>query len=315
MEDKMSNIPVKVDLWPELPFAIWQDSLDTVQRWTQIIGKIKLRFCPMVNHWWQVVLYVTSRGLSTSPIPCGGRIFQIDFDFIDHQMIISTDGGESRTLALEPMTVADFYGRTIGLLHTLGIEANIWTVPVEVTDRTPFDHDKKHASYDREHVHRFWKALVQVDRMLKQFRSGFIGKASPVHFFWGAFDMAATRFSGRKAPEHPGAPNVARFVSVEAYSHEVSSCGFWPGNGGFGKAAFYSYAYPEPPGFSACPIEPKEAYYDTNLREFVLPYEAVRNSDTPEQAVRVFLQSTYEAAADLGHWERDALERTFGRKY
>jgi hypothetical protein len=313
MADQTSNIPVKVDVWPELPYAIWQDSLDTVHRWTQIVGKIKLRLCPMVNHWWQVVLYVTSRGLTTSPIPCGGRVFQIDFDFIDHQMAITTDNGESRTLALKPMSVADFYSRTIGLLRTLGIEVNVWTVPVEVTDRTPFDHDQKHASYDREYVHRFWKALVQVDRVLKQFRSDFIGKASPVHFFWGAFDIAATRFSGRKAPEHPGAPNVAHFVSVEAYSHEVSSCGFWPGNG-YGKAAFYAYAYPEPVGFSACPIEPKEAYYDTNLREFILPYEAVRTSDTPEQAVSVFLQSTYEAAADLGHWDRDSLERKFGRK-
>lgn len=294
--------------WPGLPLEAWQDTYTTLHRWTQIIGKIRLRLAPMVNHWWQVALYVTSRGLTTSPMPYGERVFQIDLDFLVHEMRISTDTGFVRSVPLVARPVADFYAETMAALASLGIEVAIWTTPVEVPERTPFERDRTHADYDPEFAERLWRVLLQTDRLLKEFRSGYVGKVSPVHFFWGAFDMAVTRFSGRRAPRHPGAPYVARYVAEEAYSHEVASCGFWPG-AGLGEPAFYAYAYPEPEGFGDFPVKPSEAYYHRELREFILPYEAVRKASSPGEALLAFCGSTYEAAAILGGWDRASLER------
>ncbi len=299
-------------IWPSLPLEAWQDTYATLQRWMQIVGKIRLRLAPMTNHWWQVALYVTSAGLSTSPIPYQSRVFQIDFDFLAHAMRISDDAGDVRSVALQPRSVADFYAETMGALRSLGIAVEIWTTPVEIVDRTPFEQDYVHAAYDPEYAQRFWRILVQVDRVLKEFRSRYTGKVSPVHFFWGAFDLAVTRFSGRAAPEHPGGPNVKRSVMVEAYCREVSSCGFWPG-AGLGVPAFYAYAYPEPEGFKDWPVRPAEAYYHPTLREFLLPYDVVRLADAPDQMLLAFCQSTYEAAAVPGRWDRAALERSPGR--
>jgi hypothetical protein len=276
--------------------------------WTQIVGKIRLALAPMVCHWWEVTLYVTPRGLTTSPIPYGTRVFQIDFDFLDHKLVIQTAEGETRSLALAPRSVADFYQETMATLRSLGIEVNIWTTPVEVEDRTPFEQDHHHAAYDPEYAQRCWRILLQADRVLTDFRARFSGKVSPVHFFWGAFDLAVTRFSGRPAPKHPGAPNVAKFVGHEAYSHEVSSCGFWPG-AGLGMPAFYAYAYPEPQEFKDAPVEPEGAFYHPELREFLLPYDMVRTATSPDAALMAFAQSTYEAAATFGKWDRAALER------
>jgi hypothetical protein len=277
--------------------------------WTQVIGKIRLALAPMTNHWWHTTLYVTSRGLTTSPIPYGTRIFQIDFDFIEHLLRIEMSDGNEASLTLAPRSVAEFYREIMAALRSLGITLTIWTTPVEVEDRTPFEQDRHHAAYDPEHVTRYWRILLQADRVLKEFRARFIGKVSPVHFFWGAFDIAVTRFSGRPAPKHPGAPNVAHFVPLEAYSHEVSSCGFWPGGGVVHTPAFYAYAYPEPQGFKDYPIQPTAAFYSTELKEFLLPYEEVRTAKSPDQVLLAFLQSTYEAAANLGKWDRAALER------
>lgn len=296
------------DIWPSLPLQAWSGTHDTLHRWLQIIGKIKLKLEPMINHWWQVPLYVTARGLTTSPIPDADRIFQIDLDFIDHRMHIVTETGESRSIELRPMSVADFYQTTMDALRSLGIEVHIWTTPVEVPDRTPFEQDTRHADYDPQYAHNFWLTLVQAERIMEKFRSRFIGKDSPVHLFWGGLDMAVTRFSGRRAPEHPGFQNVARYVMLEAYSHEVSSCGFWPGTN-FGEPAFYAYAYPEPSGFKEYPIEPSEAFYNAQLGEYVLPYEKVRKAGSPDDMVLSFFQSTYEAAANLSRWDREALER------
>jgi hypothetical protein len=298
------------DIWPSLPWETWQDTCNTIHLWTQIIGKIRLKLTPKINHCWEVPLYVTAKGLTTSPIPYKSSIFQIDFDFLAHEMQIIKDNGEIRSLELRPISVAEFYQETMTALNSLGIEVNIWTTPVEIPDRTPFEQDTKHNSYDPEYTQRFWKVLVQVDRVLKLFRSSFIGKVSPVHFFWGAFDLAVTRFSGRTAPKHPGVPNVARSVMVEAYSHEVSSCGFWPG-AGLGEPAFYAYAYPEPEGFKNYVVRPEEAYYNTDWGEFLLPYEAVRTASSPDDKLLAFLESTYEAAANLSNWNRVALERSF----
>jgi hypothetical protein len=297
------------DLWPSLPLEAWQDTYATLHLWTQIIGKIRLKLSPLVNHWWNVPMYVTSRGLTTSPMPYGPHICQIDLDFISHEMVITTDSGDRRSLALVPRSVADFYAETMATLRSLGINVNIWTTPVEIADRTPFEQDRIHASCDREYAHRFWKILVQADRVLKEFRSGFIGKASRVHFFWGGFDLAFTRFSGRRAPEHPGVPNVGRQVMVEAYSHEVSSCGFWPG-AGLGMPAFYSYTYPEPAGFKEYPVQPAEAYYHKNMGEFILPYDAVRIAQSPDEKLLSFLESTFEAAVIHGKWDRTSLARS-----
>lgn len=297
--------------WPELPFEAWQDTCATLHLWTQIVGKIRLALAPMTNHWWQVSLSVTSRGLTTSPMPYGERICQIDFDFLSHELLVTTDSGDMRVLALKPRPVADFYREIMSALTSLGMDVDIWTTPVEIAERTPFERDRAHASYDPGYARRFWEVLVQTDRVLKAFRGRFLGKASPVQFFWGSFDMAATRFSGRRAPVHPGGPNVAGFVMREAYSHEVSSCGFWPG-AGLGKPAFYAYAYPEPKGFREHPVQPAEAFYNPDFGEFILPYDAVRTAPSPDETLLSFLESTYEAAAVHGAWDRASLEREAG---
>jgi hypothetical protein len=306
----MAQVPTAEHPWPALPFAQWQDTCATLHMWTQIVGKIRLALELMVNHWWQVPLYVTSTGLTTSPIPYESRSFQVDFDFCRHTLNIVASDQRRAEFALAPMPVAEFYDRTMQILRDLGIDVEIWTMPVEVMDATPFEQDRVHKSYDADAAHRFWRVLVQSDRVMKEFRARFIGKVSPVHFFWGSFDMAVTRFSGRTAPPHPGGmANLGDWVAVEAYSHEVSSCGFWPGNGGYGKPAFYAYAYPEPKGFGDAPLRPKAAVFDPNLHEFVLDYEAIRASPAPDRMLLEFFQSTYEAAADTAKWDRAALER------
>jgi hypothetical protein len=296
--------------WPALDYAAWQDSCATLHMWTQIVGKIRMAHMPAVNHWWHVPLYLTARGLTTSPMPRGERTFQIDFDFIDHQLRIDVSDGRRDAFALAPRSVADFYREVMDRLRALGLETRIWTMPVEVTDPVPFDQDRAHASYDPDQVHRFWRALAQVEPVFTASRAGFLGKASPVHFFWGSFDLAVTRFSGRRAPPPPTNPMIPDRVNREAYSHEVSSAGFWPGNGGFGQAAFYSYAYPQPAGFADAAVRPPGASYAKEIGEFVLPYEAMRRAAAPAAALFDFLQSTYEAAADLGGWDRAALERS-----
>lgn len=295
--------------WPELPLAEWKDTLATLHMWTQIVGKIRLALTPLENHWWNVPLYVTPRGLTTSAIPYGDRLFQINFDFISHLLLIETTDGSVKTFALRPCSVAEFYKEIMTTLGSLGMPVTIWTTPVEVQDRTPFEEDQKHAAYDAEYVQRVWRILVQSDRVLTKFRSRFIGKVSPIHFFWGAFDMAVTRFSGRPAPKHPGVPNCGLFVMQEAYSHEVSSCGFWPGGGLVDEPAFYAYAYPEPQGFKDYPIQPPKAFYHSGISEFLLPYNVVRTSNSPDEILLSFLQSTYEAAANCANWDRRALER------
>ena len=295
-------------LWPELPLVEWKDTYDTLHRWTQIIGKITLALTPQVNHWWNATLHVTPHGLTTSTMYYDNRPLQIEFDFISHLLLFETADNPTKTIALRPRSVAEFY-QVMATLRSLGISITIWTTPVEIPERTPFEQDKKHKSYDPEYVQRFWRILAQINRVFSEFRSRFIGKVSPVHFFWGAFDLAVTRFSGRPAPKHPGAPYVARFVMVEAYSHEVSSCGFWPGGGAVNEPAFYAYSYPEPPGFRKCPIQPKEALYHAQMGEFLLPYDVIRTADSPDDVLMAFLQSSYEAEATCGKWNRNALER------
>jgi hypothetical protein len=296
--------------WPDLPLSDWADTCATLHLWTQVVGKIRLAHAPMINHWWQVPLYVTCRGLTTSPIPYGGKSFQIDFDFIDHTLTLKTSNGAIEAIVLGPRTVADFYAEIMGRLRGMGLETRIWTMPVEIPDAIPFEQDRTHGSYDPEYVERFWRILVQVDRVFTLFRGQFLGKASPVHFFWGSFDLAVTRFSGRTAPRLAGdSPNLGAWVMQEAYSHEVSSCGFWPGNGGFGTAAFYSYAYPEPQGFAPAPTSPPATYYDQNLGQHILPYDAIRKTQSPDDELMQYLLSTYRAAADLGTWDRAVLER------
>jgi len=298
------------DAWPELNWPDWQDTGDTLHRWTQVVGKVRMALSPMVNHWWQVALYVTSRGLTTSPAPYGAGSFDVTFDFIDHVLLIETSNGARERFALTAMSVAAFHSEFFASLRRLGIDVHIWTMPSEILDAVPFQEDYSHASYDAAAAQRFWHVLVQCHRVFSAFRSRFVGKASPVHFFWGSFDLAVTRFSGRPAPPHPGvAPNLANWVMREAYSHEVSSCGFWPGNGGYGRPAFYSYAYPEPPNFAGARIETAGAFYDPQLKEFVLPYQAVREAPDPARALMGFLQQTYAAAADGAGWDRAALER------
>lgn len=302
--------PGNIDPWPSLPLNEWKDTAATLHMWTQIIGKIRLSQTPWINHSWHVTLYVTSRGLTTSPIPYGLKTFQVDFDFIDHKLVIETSDGNVRLLDLRPRTVADFYSQVMSSLKSLGIDVAIHTTPNEIPDPIPFEEDHKNASYDADYANRFWRVLVQTDRIFKEFRAHFIGKCSPVHFFWGSFDLAVTRFSGRTAPPHPGGvPHMPDVVAREAYSHEVSSCGFWPGGGAIDYPAYYAYAYPTPEGFKDYKIKPKGAFYSNDLGEFLLPYDEVRTSDDPDAALLGFLQSTYAAAADLAKWDRAALER------
>jgi hypothetical protein len=298
--------------WPELAYAKWRDTAITLQLWTQIVGKVRLALAPWLNHSWQVPLYVTSRGLGTSPIPAGREILEMEFDFIGHRLAVRTSRGAERVLALAPQSVAEFYQRVMTILSELGIVLSIHDMPSEMPDPIPFSTDYSHRSYDCAAVHSFWRLLIQADRLLKQFRTGFLGKASPVHFFWGSFDLAVTRFSGRRAPPHPaGVPGIPDAVVREAYSHEVSSAGFWPGNDAFPAAAFYSYAYPEPAGFRARAVT-SGAYFDAKLGEFILPYESVRGAADPESLVLDFLSGTYEAAADAGGWDRTQLECPLG---
>jgi hypothetical protein len=304
------TISLKDHAWPALALADWKDTCATLHMWTQIVGKVRLALSPHLNHWWEVPLYVTARGLTTSPIPFGAGIFEIRFDFIDHRLDIECSWGETRTLPLSPRSVADFYRVFMGMLDSLGIEVKIWPMPVEIPDPIRFDQDHVHASYDPEYANRFWRVLVTADTILKEFRAPFIGKDSPVHFFWGSFDMAVTRFSGRRAPDREGANEIER----DAYSHEVSSAGFWPGSDGVIDAAFYSYAAPEPAGYHQSPIRPEKAFYHPVLHEFVLPYEDMRASASPKEMLLDFLQSSYEAAAILGKWDREALEQGAFRK-
>jgi hypothetical protein len=295
--------------WPSLPFGEWRETCATLHMWTQVVGKVRLALAPRVNHWWQVPLYLSARGLTTSPVPYVERTFQVDFDFLDHKLSVETSDGSSREMRLAPRTVADFYGEFMSSLRSLGLEVKIWTTPVEVANPVPFEKDEAHASYQPEYANRFWRALVQAERVLQKFRSRFQGKCSPVHFFWGSFDLAVTRFSGRPAPPHPGTPGVADSITREAYSHEVSSAGFWPGGDALPEPIFYAYAYPEPEGFKEFAVRPTGAYYNTDFREFVIPYEAVRSAADRDGALLDFLQTTYEAAAETGHWDRAALER------
>jgi hypothetical protein len=308
----MANSP-KIDAWPALPYPEWRATCETLHLWTQIVGKVRLATTPWQNHSWHIGLYLTSRGLTTSPMPDGNRTFQIDFDFIDHALIMTTSDGDVRRLPLEPQAVADFYAAVMAALADLGIGVSIDQWPNELPSPLRFSEDRVHASYDRDAVRRFLQALSQIDRVFKHFRTGFLGKTSPVHFFWGSFDLAVTRFSGRDAPLHPGGvPHLANEVAQEAYSHEVSSAGFWPG-AGLDYPAFYSYAYPAPDGFRAAQVRPAEAAFNEALGEFVLPYDAVRTAADPDQALLDFLQSTYDAAADLGKWDRAALDNTLGQ--
>jgi hypothetical protein len=302
------------DAWPDLPYLAWKDTCVTLQLWTQIVGKIRLACTPWLNHSWHVPLYVTTRGLTTSPIPHGSRSFSLDFDFIDHALIVSASDGARRDIALRPRTVADFLVAVMAALDELSLPVRIDDMPNEIADAVRFSKDTIHGAYDGEHAQRFWRVLLQVSRVFSQFRTGFLGKASPVHFFWGSFDLAVTRFSGRKAPLHPGVvPGLPQSVLREAYSHEVSSAGFWPGGGAIEYAAFYSYAYPEPEGFRAAPIAPRAATYDTTLGEFILPYDAVRTAPDPDAELIAFLQTTYEAAANAAKWDRRMLECEPGR--
>ena len=291
--------------WPSLPLGEWADTYATLHMWTQVVGKIRLALTPLVNHWWNVPLYVSARGLITSAMHYNDRTLEIEFDFIDHLLRITCSDGTNRTLSLEPRSVADFYREVMGLLREVGVEVKIWTTPVEVPDPVPFEQDTAHASYDPEYARRFWRILSLSDRVMEEFRGRFIGKCSPVHFFWGSFDLAVTRFSGRTAPERPDADSITR----EAYSHEVISHGFWPGAGPLGAAAFYSYTAPEPPGLKEAAIRPAGAFYSNELSEFLVMYEDVRLSASPEEALMEFLQSTYEAGANLANWDRAALER------
>jgi hypothetical protein len=296
-------------VWPPVRLGEWRDTHDTLHMWTQIVGKTRLALAPPENHWWHIALYVTPRGLTTSPMPSGRTSFAADFDFIDHQLYLRTTDGRTGAVALRPRSVADFYAEYEETLRSLGVRAAIRPVPVEIETAIPFASDREHDSYDAEAVARWWRVMVATERVLKRFRGRFIGKASPVHFFWGSFDLATTRFSGRLAPPHPGGvPNCPDYVMQEAYSHECSSVGFWPGGGVIDEPAYYAYAYPEPDGYGDHAVEPRTAFFSRELREFILPYEAVRVADSPDRTLLRFCQSTYDAAADLGRWDRAALE-------
>jgi Family of unknown function (DUF5996) len=302
------NAPSRLtDAWPALPQAAWSDTCATLQLWMQIVGKIRLALMPAINHAWSVTLYPTVRGLTTAPMPLGTRMLQIDFDFIDHILLFQTSDGGLRTLLLQPMTVAAFYQQVMSALDELHVPVRIWPMPVEIAQPIPFEQDQTHQSYDPEYANRFWRILLQTTRVFTIFRARFTGKVSLIHLFWGALDLACTRFSGRPAPEHPSMAGLPDRVTRDAYSHEVSSCGFWPGALGI-EPIFYSYAYPEPPGYAQSSIAPAQARFDSTLGEFVLPYEAVRQSADPDSTLLQFLQSTYEAAANCAHWDRAALE-------
>jgi len=303
MSNTSFNRVKEIDAWPALPLSDWQDTYATLHMWSQIVGKIRLTLTPLENHFWNSTLYLTSRGLTTSPIPYGNRTFEIDFDFVDHRLIIQTSDASTNVLSLSPKSVADFYGEVMDTLRTLAIEVQISAKPDEVQDPIPFAEDRKHASYDGEAVNRFWRILFQADRVFKKFRARFIGKCSPVHFFWGSFDHAVTRFSGRRAPERPGADAITR----EAYSHEVISHGFWPGGGAIDSPMFYSYAAPAPAGLDKASI--LHGFYSSDLSQFLLPYDDVRRSTSPDDTLLEFMQSTYEAGANLANWDRPALER------
>jgi hypothetical protein len=290
---------------PSLPFDSWKDTLATLHMWTQVVGKVRLKLCPLVNHFWNVTFYLTARGMTTSAMPYERGTVEVRFDFIDHKLSIETSEGRMVAFPLKPQTVAEFYKEFVAALADLGVRLKIWTMPCEIPDPIPFEKDHIHAAYDADAVNKFWRITVWVDQILKEFRAGFLGKASPVHFFWGSFDLAVTRFSGRTAPERPGADPITR----EAYSHEASSAGFWPGGGDIKGPAFYSYAAPEPPGFAERKIRPAAAFYHPQLKEFLLMYDEVRTAASPETALMEFLQSTYDAAADTGNWDRKALER------
>jgi uncharacterized protein DUF5996 len=297
-------------VWPTLPLAEWKDTQATLHRWLQIVGKTRLVLAPPINHWWHVTLYLTSRGLTTSPMPYGTRAVEVEFDFIDHNLLVRTSEGATRAMALVPRTVADFYREYTALLDSLGLDVSMRPIPCELEDALPFPDDHEHRSYDPDYAARCWKILSQANRVLQEFRGRFIGKCSPVHFFWGGFDLACTRFSGRPAPLHPGGiPHFPDWAVREAYSHECISAGWWPGGGPLGEAVFYCYSYPEPAGFPDSKVRPAEAYYQRDLREFVLPYDAVRTASRPDEILLQFLQSTYEAGAELGGWDRQALER------
>jgi hypothetical protein len=293
------------EVLPALPLESWKDTLATLHMWAQIVGKVRLKLCPLVNHWWNVAFYVTARGMTTSAMPYQQRDIEVEFDFIDHKLTIETSDGRVATMALKPQSVADFYKNFMAALGELGVSVHIWTMPCEIPNPIPFEQDNTHAAYDPEAAHKFWRMLVWVDQIFKEFRGGFQGKASPVHFFWGSFDLAVTRFSGRPAPERPGADSITR----EAYSHEVSSAGFWPGGGDIKGPAFYSYAAPEPPGFAEQRVRPQAAFYHPQLKEFLLMYDDARAAPSPKAALIEFLQSSYDAAANLGKWDRKSLER------
>lgn len=292
-------------VWPALPWEEWKQTAATLHMWTQIVGKTRLALTPLVNHWWNVPLYVTARGLSTSSLPYDDDLVDIEFDFIEHRLHIRMTSGESRSIALRPQSVASFYAEYLDLLRSLAIDVKINPKPVEVADPIPFAEDYQHASYDEDSVYRFWRILQRSDTLFQRFRAGFLGKSSPVHFFWGSFDLAVTRFSGKLAPPRAGADAITR----EAYSHEVISAGFWPGNGGFGAPAFYCYAAPQPVGLEQQKVRPAQAFYSGELKEFILKYDDVRQANSPDDAVLEFLQSSYGAAANLAGWDRTALER------
>jgi hypothetical protein len=305
MESNAMSMVQPKDAWPALPLKEWEDTRATLHMWTQMAGKIRLALSPNINHYWGVTLHVNSRGLTTSAIPYEGGSFEMEFDFIDHKLVITTTSGAIKTLELAPKSVADFYAELMAALRSLGITVKIWPMPVEIANPIRFDQDRVHASYDRAYVSRFWRVLLSVDEIFKEFRAGFIGKSSPTHFFWGSFDLCVTRFSGRRAPERPGADKVTR----ESYSHEVISVGFWPGAGEGTDAVFYAYAAPQPQGFPTAKIIPAAAFYDTKMSEYFLPYEEVRKASSPRQALIDFAQTTYDAGATLGNWDRAALER------
>jgi hypothetical protein len=298
-------------LWPDLPLEAWSQTCDTLHLWTQIVGKVRIAATPLINHWWNATFLVTARGLAAPAMPYAGGIFDVIFDFAHHQLVIETSDCRTESFALAPMTVADFYAEFMKRLHRLGIDVQIRTMPCEIEKPIPFDQDRSHAQYDPVYAQSFWRALAQSARVMNEFRARFIGKVSPVHLFWGSFDLAVTRFSGRTAPPPKGhTPYVADWVMAEAYSHECASCGFWPGNGGFGYPAYYVYAYPEPAGYGDTPLLTKEAAYNTDLGQFILPYDAVRKASDPDALLLGFLQETYEAAANLAKWDRQSLERS-----